>query len=124
MTRKSVLVVDDNPTNLRIARLTLETGGFVVREAPDAVGALTILAGWTPDVVVVDLRMPGTDGHSLLQAIRDIPALHAVPVIAMSAYDAPSEARITALGFSGFIGKPMSPSEFCQHIERLIGASS
>lgn len=121
MSRKGILVIDDNTINLRIAELTLQLGGFNVRTAPDAAEALDILGDWIPDAVLVDLRMPGMDGAGFIKALRSMKGILSLPVIAMSAYDAPSPAQLGKLGFNGFIGKPMSPREFCQQVNRLLG---
>lgn len=121
MPRKAILLIDDNAINLRIAELTLQLGGFNVRAVSGAVGALQILGGWTPDAILVDLRMPGMDGVAFIKALRSVAGTTAMPVIAMSAYDSPHRTQLEKLGFSGFIGKPMSPREFCQQVNRFLG---
>jgi CheY-like chemotaxis protein len=121
MPRKAILLIDDNAINLRIAELTLQLGGFNVRGVSTALAALQILGGWTPDAILVDLRMPGMDGMAFIKALRSGAGTRGVPVIAMSAYDAPHPTQLEKLGFSGFIGKPMSPREFCQQVNRFLG---
>lgn len=120
MPLKKILLIDDNPINLRIAKLTMELGGFSVCTAPDAGGALRMLDSWIPDAIVVDLKMPGMDGLSFMQVLQANSEKSCIPVIAMSAYDPPSRARLEQLGFRGFIGKPMVPSVFCQQLQRIF----
>jgi CheY-like chemotaxis protein len=119
--RKGILIIDDNAINLRIAELTLQLGGFNVSTASDAVSALNILGNWTPDAILVDLRMPGMDGMGFIKALRSTPRTAAVVVIAMSAYYPPHSAVLEKPGFNGFIGKPMSPRDFCQRVSRFLG---
>lgn len=120
MPRKQILVIDDNPINLRIAALTLELGDFVVRTARDAGSALEMLETWAPDAIAVDIHMPGMGGLSFIRALRQRPAKLPIPVIAMSAYDPPPRLQLERLGFCGFIGKPMAPRDFCQQLNCLI----
>lgn len=121
MPRKGILVIDDNAINLRIAELALQLGGFNVRTATDAISGLSILRDWVPAAILVDLRMPGMDGMGFIKAFRSMRGRAAVPVIAMSSYDAPHRTQLEKLGFNGFIGKPMSPREFCQQVNRFLG---
>lgn len=121
MPRRAILVIDDNAINLRIAELALRLGGFNVRTASDAGEALKILGGWIPDVILVDLRMPGMDGMAFIMALRSVAGKTAMPIIAMSAHDSPHRTQLEKLGLSRFIGKPTSPSEICRKVNRFLG---
>jgi CheY-like chemotaxis protein/signal transduction histidine kinase len=83
---KSILVIDDDRIQLKLARLRLEHAGFSVRVASDGVSALEEAARQPPDVVLCDVLMPGTDGYELCQELRNVPGLEQVPVLLVSAY--------------------------------------
>jgi signal transduction histidine kinase/DNA-binding response OmpR family regulator len=83
---KTLLVIDDDPIQLKLIRLRLEHVGFDVMVAADGPTALELAQGQPPDVVLCDVLMPGTDGYELCQALRSMPALQRVPVVLVSAF--------------------------------------
>lgn len=108
--RLDVLVVDDNLFSRRFAKTMLEALGHVVRETDNAHQALAEIAAIVPDVILMDLEMPGGDGLAALRAIRNLPgeAAHR-PVIAVSARGEFARTGALAAGFDGYISKPMDP---------------
>ena len=86
MAGERILVVDDNLLNLDLAQYVLETDGFIVDRALDVDEAWTRLRASRPDIVLVDIQLPGTDGLSLARAIKATPDLAKLPVIAFTAY--------------------------------------
>ena len=103
-----LLLVEDVDDLRRLFARVLARAGFEVRQAADGREALALLAGFTPDVVVTDLMMPGMDGLELIRRIRALPDLAEVPVVAMTAA-ATLEAERAALraGASGLLPKPV-----------------
>jgi PAS domain S-box-containing protein len=81
---KRVLVVDDDPVQLKLARAHLEHAGFEVETAPDGEAALAAARGRPPDAILADVLMPRLDGFRLCRAVRQDPALHAIPVVLQS----------------------------------------
>ncbi len=105
---KNILVVDDDPDIRRIATLSLErVGGFRVALAASAEDALAQAALQLPDLVLLDVSMPGTDGPATLALLRAQPATERVPVIFFTATASADEVqRLCALGAAGVISKP------------------
>lgn len=79
-----ILAVEDDPDTAEVVRAVLDEEGHEVRVALDGRKALAELAGWQPDVVILDLLMPALSGHALLRYLRDLPEYRQVPVLIMS----------------------------------------
>jgi two-component system cell cycle response regulator DivK len=113
MTTERILVVEDNDKNLKLTRDVLEWAGFAVDVATTGEDAVTLAQRSTPDLILMDLQLPGIDGHEALARLRDHPATRAVPVIALTASAMPMDReRALAAGFDGFLEKPISVREF------------
>ena len=80
-----VLVVDDEPAIRLLCRVNLQADGFVVKEAPDGVEAMRIAREWQPDLILLDVMMPGEDGFAVAERIRDDPGLAGVRVLFLTA---------------------------------------
>jgi class 3 adenylate cyclase len=105
-----VLVVDDDPLNRRLLTTSLERDGHTTASAVDGEEALAILATEAPDVVLLDLVMPGLDGMAVLERMKDDPSLRHVPVIVISGVDeAASVVRCIEMGADDFLPKPFDP---------------
>ena len=89
--RGYVLVVDDDPGNRTILRRTIESCGFDVREAQEGREALSIIAGSTPDPILLDLNMPGMDGFEFMDELHRSPQDARIPVIVITAKDLSQE---------------------------------
>lgn len=115
-----ILVVDDDPTIRRLVHDVLTLEGYEVEQAEDGFVALRILEARRPDAVVLDLMLPGLDGHELLRRIRDAPGprLPVVMLTAVDAADAAAQARDS--GADAFLGKPFEPVDLLDWLERLL----
>ena len=104
-----ILVVEDNPLNLKLIRDVLEFEGFDVLTAQSGEEGVAVAASDRVDLVLMDLQLPGIDGHEALVRIRSDPQCGAVPVVAVTAFamkdDIESARRA---GFNGYIAKPIS----------------
>jgi len=121
MTGPRVLVVDDNELNIELARYVLEADGFAVDRALHVDEAWARLRAYRPDLVLVDIQLPGSDGLSLVRAIKATPELAALPVIAFTAYAMPGdEARFRAAGCDGYISKPIDVYTFAATVRRYL----
>ncbi len=121
MAGERALVVDDNPLNLELARYVLEADGFVVDEAADVNEAWTRLRAARPDVVLVDIQLPGTDGLSLVRAIKATPGLDDIPLIAFTAYAMQGdEQRFLAAGCDGYLAKPIDVQSFAARVRSFL----
>lgn len=104
-----VLVVEDNPRNLKLVKHVLEHSGFTVHAATRGEDAVPEAVRTGPDVILMDLQLPGIDGHAALSRLREETRTAAIPVVALTAL-AMSEDRQRALdaGFDGYLTKPIS----------------
>ena len=122
--RRTALVVDDDPGSRRLLARWLEEHGWSVIEAANGQLALSRVREKAPDLVLLDIRMPGfLDGLRVSEVLSENPTLRTVPVIAVSA--SPQEAfrhQALAAGCSGFLSKPVSFKQLQQEIERLLPA--
>ena len=108
MDGRSVLIVDDNTQNLKLARVVLATEGFDVRTASNAEDALQLLRTVTPRLILMDIQLPGMDGLELTRRLKADPATRAVRIIALTAYAMKGDdEKAFAAGCDGYITKPI-----------------
>ena len=118
-----ILVVEDNPLNLKLIRDVLEFRGFDVVTARSGEEGVTVASRSAPDLVLMDLQLPGIDGHEALQRIHADPRCRDVPVVAVTAFAMKEDiARAEAHGFAGYIAKPISiralPEQLAQFLPK------
>jgi CheY-like chemotaxis protein len=121
-----ILVIDDDPDIRRMAALSLERiGRFEVRLASGCQEALGALDQGIPDVVLLDVSMPGTDGPATLEALRKVPAAAAIPVIFFTATANATEVeRLVALGAAGVIPKPFEIADLPRRVRDILARVS
>lgn len=108
-----ILVVDDNATNLKLASEVLEMEGHEVLRASDADEAQALLGAQRPDLILMDIALPGMDGLELTRRLKARPDLCAVPIIALSAFAMKGdEEKAFASGCDGYITKPINTRTF------------
>lgn len=123
MTERQILLVEDNPQNRRLARTLLELDGYDVLEAENAGQALQILADADPDLILMDIQLPGMDGLELTRLLRQKETNQETPIIALTAYAMKGDQeRFIAAGCDGYISKPLDPATLPgvinSHLER------
>jgi CheY-like chemotaxis protein len=108
MEEQSILIVDDNTQNLKLARVVLANEGFDVHTASNAEDALQLLRTVTPRLILMDIQLPGMDGLELTRQLKADPATRAVCVIALTAYAMKGDdEKAFAAGCDGYITKPI-----------------
>lgn len=121
----SILVVDDNAINAKLLRLVLEARGWHVRVAGNAAEAMHELRLARPDVVLLDVQLPGVDGLTLLSRLRDDPVWHDLPVAMVTSYaSALDEARARAAGCNAFVPKPIDTRSIGDLVLNLVTRSA
>jgi CheY-like chemotaxis protein len=104
---EAILVVDDTPANLRLARVVLETQGYDVRTAVDAEEALGVLTAFRPQLILMDIQLPGVDGLQLTRRLKADPETRHIVIVAVTAYAMKGdEQRFLQAGCDGYISKP------------------
>ncbi len=108
-----ILVVEDNATNMTLAVFLLQSAGHTVLSATDAEAGLTLARAERPDLILMDIQLPGMDGLEATAQLKRDEATRAIPVIALTALAMKGdEERIRAAGCDGYIAKPMRYQEF------------
>ena len=117
----SVLIVEDNPRNLKLVRDVLGHAGYETLEAPDAEAGLALAREKRPDLVLMDINLPGMTGVEALAHLRADAATAAIPVAALTAYAMKDDrARILAAGFDGYLEKPVDVRALPEQVEALL----
>lgn len=121
MAGERILVVDDNQLNIDLARFVLEADGFIVDEALDVDEAWARLRAARPALVLVDIQLPGTDGLTLVRAVKVTPGLDDIPFIAFTAYAmAGDEQRFRTAGCDGYLTKPIDVGSFAASVRLYL----
>ena len=121
MTARRILVVEDNPLNLKLVRDVLQFAGYDVIEAHSGEDGLRAAQQDPPDLVLMDLQLPGIDGTETLHRLRESSLGRDVPVVAVTAFAmAEDRERACMAGFDGFIEKPISARDLPATIEAFL----
>ena len=121
MNTKRVLLVEDNERNLKLLRDLLEVKGYRVLAATSAEEGLPLAQSEPPDLIVMDIGLPGMDGIAALQALRADARTRAIPVIAVTAsVMQPEREIIMRAGFDGYMGKPIEIFGFLQLVQTTL----
>jgi two-component system, cell cycle response regulator DivK len=108
-----ILIVEDNPANLTLAIFLLQSAGHTVITARDAEGGLTLARDDQPNLILMDIQLPGMDGLEATALLKRDGATRAIPVIALTALAMKGdEERIRAAGCDGYIAKPLAYKDF------------
>ena len=123
MSSAEILIVDDNPVNLKLAHLLLAGEGHNVRTAADAEEALKVLQEFTPRLILMDIQLPGMDGLELTRCLKANPATRDITILGLTAYAMKGdEEKILAAGCDGYVAKPIDtrtlPGVISHYLER------
>jgi two-component system, cell cycle response regulator DivK len=118
---KKVLVADDRPTGRELVRAVLENSGYDVFEAADGTEALRVAREQQPNLIILDIHMPGRDGFGVVEELRKDEQFATTPIIALTASAMQGDReRAMAMGFTGYITKPIRLDALRQEVERLL----
>jgi two-component system cell cycle response regulator DivK len=116
-----ILVVEDNERNLKLLRDLLEYEGYDVRVARTGEDAVTLAVKEPPDLVLMDLQLPGIDGMDALHRLRESPRTVDVPVVAVTAQAMKQDReRVLQAGFNGYVEKPISVRAFPDQVRKFL----
>ena len=117
MANELILIVEDNPQNQKLARDVLQLKGYRVLVAETAEAGIPLAHKEKPDLVLMDIHLPGMNGIEALARMRGDAGTKAIPVFAFTASVMPQDRReITSAGFDGFVSKPINVKEFLETI--------
>jgi CheY-like chemotaxis protein len=116
-----ILIVDDNPQNLKLARVILLAEGYEVRTASDAEEALALLESFTPRLILMDLQLPQMDGLELTRRLKADPTRRAIVVLALTAYAMKGDDdRAFAAGCDAYMSKPIDTDALPKVVAELL----
>jgi two-component system cell cycle response regulator DivK len=118
-----ILAVDDQEDNRRILRDLLTAASYQVIEATTGEEAVALAEAQVPDLILMDIQLPGIDGYEATRRIKANPRLRAIPLIVVTSYAlSGDEAKATAAGADGYVSKPFSPRALLAKVrEQLAG---
>ncbi len=123
MSAKLILIVEDNEKNRKLVRDVLQFKGFATLEASSAEEGMRLARDRHPDLILLDIQLPGIDGIEALQKLRADPATAPIPVIAVTASAmAHDQSRIMEAGFDDYQRKPLDIREFVEVVWHRVDA--
>ena len=123
MPKSRVLLVEDNADNFELVRFLLERAGYQVLEAYDGQKGLDIARQELPDLILMDLSLPGVDGWTAARELKADPKTAPIPLLALTAHTLPGDRnRALESGFNGYISKPINLQSFADEIAQALQA--
>ena len=121
MANKTVLVIEDNEMNMKLARSLLQIGKYSVLEAIDAENGIQLAREHHPDLILMDIQLPGMDGLNATRAIKNDPALKDITVVALTSYAMEGdEKKAMDAGCAGYIAKPIDTRSFLETLGQFL----
>jgi two-component system, cell cycle response regulator DivK len=121
MAGEPLLIVDDNPANLKLARVLLAAEGYLIRTAEHAEEALEILETFTPRLILMDIQLPGIDGLELTRRLKADPARKDIIILALTAYAMKGDdEKVLAAGCDGYLTKPVDAALLAETVARHL----
>lgn len=118
-----ILVVEDNPSNMKLVSLILDSMGHSVIEAHEALEGIRLAKSEMPDLILMDIQLPGMDGLEATRRLKDDPATQTIKVVALTAFAMKGdEERMRAAGCDDYIPKPIRHAEFMERVSSLLVA--
>ena len=124
-TRKRVLVVEDNPLNMKLFSAMIAAEGYEVLEAKSGHDGLVMAQDQHPDLIIMDIQLPGMSGLEVTQSLKADAATHDIPIIATTAFATRGDEEIImASGCDAYMAKPIAISQFLELIESVMSAAA
>ena len=124
MACEKILIVEDTPMIMELTTVLLEVAGYVVIQAETAEDGIKLASAESPDLILMDIGLPGMDGLSATGILKQDPGTKAIPVVALTGFAMKKdEKRILAAGCDGYLTKPIDTREFSRDIARFIGSA-
>jgi CheY-like chemotaxis protein len=121
----TILIVEDNALNLELATDLLVAAGYTIRQARTGEEGVRLALAEAPDLILMDLRLPGMDGYAALRRLRADPRTAHVPTVALTAQAMRGDQEaVLAAGFDDYISKPIDTRTFSQAVGRVLGSAA
>jgi two-component system alkaline phosphatase synthesis response regulator PhoP len=121
MSSPRILVADDEPALLRLLEFVLGRRGYIIQGVTNGNAAIEVLKTESPDLVILDVMMPGLDGYEVLTFVRETPRLEGLPVVMLTARAQLDDIqRGLTLGADAYLAKPFDPEELLSVVESLL----
>lgn len=118
----TVLVVEDTPQNMKLVTMLLEHSGYRVLQATDAPTGMALAREHRPQLILMDMQLPGMDGLEATRALRSDPATRDIKIVALTAFAMKGdEERMLHAGCDAYIAKPIQYKDFLVEVARLLG---
>ncbi len=122
--KAKILLIEDNPQNRYLATFLLEQHGHEIIQAETGPQGLELAAKLVPDLILLDIQLPGMDGHAVARALKSDPHLKSIPIVAVTSYAMVGDReKCLAAGAEGYIEKPINPLTFVAEIEHFLPPS-
>jgi len=118
---KSILIVEDNPLNMKLFSAMVAAQGYAVLQAVDGPRGLDLAHQEQPDLIIMDVNLPGMSGLEVTRLLKADPSTHGIPIIVTTAYQYDEEIRDS--GCDGYMSKPISVTDFVELIDSLVSPS-
>jgi DNA-binding response OmpR family regulator len=122
---RKILVIEDDPVGMRYIKYTLEASGYQVLTAANGLEGLRKARTEDPDLVILDVMLPGVDGYEICHRLRAEPKTAHLPILMYSAKDADGDSAVgRQVGANDYLGKPAEPLEILRRVENLLPSTS
>ena len=119
--KKKILIVEDNPENMRLLEMTLRARGYTLLKATDGEKALDIAMRKRPDLIIMDIQLPKMNGLEVTKKLRETPAFSHTPIIAITAYAMKEDKeKVIASGCDAYLSKPINTRELPKVIAKML----
>jgi CheY-like chemotaxis protein len=121
MNEKTILVIEDNDLNMKLIRTLLKLKNYETIEAVDAEKGIQLAREYHPDLILMDIQLPGMDGLTATRLIKNDSVIRDIPVVAMTGYAMQGDDEQTGdAGFVGYLNKPIDTRSFLENIDRVL----
>ncbi len=125
MSKKKILVIEDNAVNMELVCDLLEMAGYDIIQAADAESGIKVADKEQPDLILMDISLPGMDGLQATRVLKQRQSARQIPVVALTAHAMKGdEDKVLEAGCNGYITKPINTREFSRQIEKFLGSST
>ena len=119
----TVLIIEDNEQNMYLTTFLLEKHGFTIEQARSGAAGIKAAGDIFPDLILLDIQLPGMDGYQVAGILKQDPQLSHIPIVAVTSYAmAGDREKILAAGCNGYIEKPIDPYNFVNQISEFLAS--